>query len=359
MEDNDDLVFEFSERVFKVDEEAAAKTFMNLTRLRQAGYNDRVLEFLLNHGPTPTRIYLEFLKSINHAEFTVEREALLATLYLQEMTSDKNVSQIEDAGRKDRPNILRLALLRTLQANPAAYVVDSVEEAIFSHQSLFPEKAAVYAKRKMHDQVLRTLVYGSHDYQAAQSYCLEIEKGVTKTASESLLLFLVRLYLDGDERWSHEYSQQASTLMKMHADKLDLLQASGCFYFMSEDKSLTRWKKILQLVPDSWSVDLMRDFLTTRFRQGVSERHNSLIIKALAQAENLKMTARLAAARGSVRPMELRGETPCALCRRPVVDPTVFVRLPGPDGHAAHLACLRRAGQLELGGADGPTTESA
>jgi len=50
---------------------------------------------------------------------------------------------------------------------------------------------------------------------------------------------------------------------------------------------------VLDLIPDTWSVDLVSGFLVNALRRIVRERSETMVVKALSGAENLKVHAEL------------------------------------------------------------------
>ena len=46
--------------------------------------------------------------------------------------------------------------------------------------------------------------------------------------------------------------------------------------------------KVLDLIPDGWSVELVSGFLVHALRRLVRERNETVVMKALASAQNLK-----------------------------------------------------------------------
>ena len=51
--------------------------------------------------------------------------------------------------------------------------------------------------------------------------------------------------------------------------------------------------QVLTAVPETWSVNLLSGFLESSFRQSVTERNESLIMRALTNNENLTTCVRL------------------------------------------------------------------
>ncbi|KAI9342512.1 vacuolar sorting protein 39 domain 2-domain-containing protein [Zopfochytrium polystomum] len=345
-----DLLFEYAEKVLKKDPAAGVKIFANKSRYNRVDDDDVVLSFLQRFGTVPARAFLEFLQKEGEGPLSPEKDRLLASLYIREMTDEGSADGMADidddylavdaanrpsffeflSSRKDGLSATRLAHSRLLESNAGTTAFDAMADAVFQHPDrLFPEKALVYTARKDHASALRTLVYNVHDYAEARAHCarLEAQEGNAPTGAESPLLFLIRLYVDGDGRWSHEYSVQVAQLLKENASRLDLLE-------------------IIKLIPDSWPLDLLHDYLFSSLRRSLHDLHHSQFVKSLSQLENLKTSAAVVATHRAIRPLEIRGTDACVLCMRPVADPTLFVRLPGPQGQAVHFHCLKRAGDI-------------
>lgn len=57
---------------------------------------------------------------------------------------------------------------------------------------------------------------------------------------------------------------------------------------------MTTWTKVLELIPEGWSLDLVSDFFVGALRRMQAERSETTVVKALRGAENLQVQVRLA-----------------------------------------------------------------
>ncbi|KAI4243156.1 MAG: hypothetical protein L6R42_010834, partial [Xanthoria sp. 1 TBL-2021] len=64
----------------------------------------------------------------------------------------------------------------------------------------------------------------------------------------------------------------------------ELLERFGSWYDI---------KDVLNMIPESWSVELVSGFLISAFRRLVHEKNEAMVVKALSGAENLQVAAAL------------------------------------------------------------------
>lgn len=60
--------------------------------------------------------------------------------------------------------------------------------------------------------------------------------------------------------------------------------------------------QVLTLIPESWSLELLSNFLESALRQLVTERNETVITKALTSVENLVTSAELIEKIGALGP---------------------------------------------------------
>ncbi|PVD33381.1 hypothetical protein C0Q70_04636 [Pomacea canaliculata] len=94
--------------------------------------------------------------------------------------------------------------------------------------------------------------------------------------------------------------------------------------------------KVLQLLPDKWSVGLLNQFLTRAVRSSMHNSRMTRIERMMARVENLR--AKEACIELQRDPIVMNEERLCAVCKRAFNDPT-FVRY--PNGIVTHVHCAK------------------
>lgn len=152
---------------------------------------------------------------------------------------------------------------------------------------LVPEMIILNGRRGAHIEALRLLVHGLGDYDTAIRYCLlggssifnpsgAVQEDSTmslpeKTEQEELFGHLIHEFLrieDAEERIERS---------------AELLDKFGSFFDIAQ---------VLSLIPPDWPVATLTDFITHALGRLVRERNESVIVKALSSAQNLRLAAK-------------------------------------------------------------------
>ncbi|KAM0799669.1 putative TGF beta receptor associated protein 1 [Usnea florida] len=150
-------------------------------------------------------------------------------------------------------------------------------------QDLVPESIILDGRQGRHRQALRLLIHGLGDYHTAVNYCLlggasifhpSSGSGATPTPSQKEQAVLFGYLLTEFLR-----IEDASDRLERTSE---LLERFGLWYDVRD---------VLELIPDSWSVELVSGFLVSSFRQLIHERREATVTKALRGAENLQIAA--------------------------------------------------------------------
>ncbi|KAH8888785.1 hypothetical protein GQ53DRAFT_748692 [Thozetella sp. PMI_491] len=147
-------------------------------------------------------------------------------------------------------------------------------------QLLVPEAIILDGRARRHEDALRLLVHRLGDYDTAVSYCLRggaslygstpgRRDSLPSTVDQThLFRVLLREFLLLDDL--SDRVEQTGALLEQFGGWFDVLE-------------------VLELIPDSWSVDVAARFLATALRRLVRERHESMVARALSSAENLRV----------------------------------------------------------------------
>ena len=161
-------------------------------------------------------------------------------------------------------------------------------EAILSRiepfeQDLVPESIILDGRQGRHQQALRLLTHGLGDYHTSVNYCLLGGASIFHPTSGS-----AGLVPPSREEQAVLFGCLLTEFLRIEdvSDRLErtseLLERFGSWYDARE---------VLELIPESWSVELVSGFLVSAFRRLVHERNEATVTKALSGAENLQMAA--------------------------------------------------------------------
>lgn len=108
------------------------------------------------------------------------------------------------------------------------------------------------------------LVHQERDPQAAEAFCYRAAQGQDSEFRQTLLLTLVKIYLRSEDFLSVA---------------VDLLNSNPRVF---------EAEKVIQFLPDSWSVQLVSQFLIGSFRETLHQRRMARLQKALSQRELMR-----------------------------------------------------------------------
>uniref|UniRef100_A0A8B9RCY2 Transforming growth factor, beta receptor associated protein 1 n=1 Tax=Astyanax mexicanus TaxID=7994 RepID=A0A8B9RCY2_ASTMX len=183
---------------------------------------------------------------------------------------------------------------------------------------LLTERATLHGKLEEHDKALNILVHQLKNCRAAEDYCTWASQDQDQAYRQRLFHQLLSVYLDPDVPGGTQ-TVEAVDLLNRYSDIFDSAQ-------------------VLELVPEAWSLTLLRPFLCGALRASVHARRTSQVALALAQAENMQLQHdRLKYRGGPVFMSEKRG---CQLCHNTFREPD-FVCLPGGTPVHTHCATQR------------------
>lgn len=157
---------------------------------------------------------------------------------------------------------------------------DKSSDANAQNQLLVPEAIILNGRAKRHEDSLRLLVHRLGDYDTAVSYCLSGGASLsgpiagrrdsipTREVQTRLFRVLLSEFLSISDL--SDRVEQTGALLERFGGWFDVLE-------------------VLPLIPDSWSVDVTAGFLIAALRGLVRERQESMVIRSLSGAENLRV----------------------------------------------------------------------
>ena len=181
----------------------------------------------------------------------------------------------------------RLRLLELIggsHGSDFSYDVSSILSRIEPfEQNLVPESIILDGRQGRHKQALRLLTHGLGDYHTAVNYCLLGGASIFHPSSGS-----TAISAPSQEEQAILFGYLLSEFLRIEdaSDRLErtseLLERFGSWYDVRD---------VLELIPESWSVELASGFLISSFRRLVHERREVTVTKALSGAENLQIAA--------------------------------------------------------------------
>eukprot|EP00064_Thunnus_orientalis_P006405 superscaffoldBa00000664_g6422 len=189
------------------------------------------------------------------------------------------------------------------------YDISTVYERV-EPTTLHIEKAILLGRTGEHSQSLQVLVHQGQDPQAAEAYCCKAAQGQDTQFKEALLLTLLKIYLSSED---------------LTSAAVDLL---------NNNPQVFAAEKVIHLLPESWSVQLVSQFLVRFLRETFHQRQTRRLQQALAQAELLRhKVIWMQASKTKVRVD--KGQV-CKVCQRDLAEPQFACNL---HGELMHTSC--------------------
>uniref|UniRef100_A0A8D1GH03 Transforming growth factor beta receptor associated protein 1 n=1 Tax=Sus scrofa TaxID=9823 RepID=A0A8D1GH03_PIG len=256
-----DLVWTYADWVLQKSQEVGVQVFTKRPLDDQQGsFNPDDIITCLKKYPRALVKYLEHLVMDRRLQ-REEYHTHLAMLYLDEVLQQKPGADATGAAVTETRAKLR-HLLQKSDSYRVHFLLDRIRGA-----GLPMESAILHGKLEQHEDALRILVHELADFPAAEDYCLWRSEGRDPPYRQRLFHLLLALYL-GPGPSSTELTVAAVDLLNRHAAEFDAAQ-------------------VLQLLPGSWSVQLLCPFLTRAVRDSIHARRTTQVAVGLAKSENL------------------------------------------------------------------------
>ncbi|BFZ03908.1 hypothetical protein BsWGS_06948 [Bradybaena similaris] len=307
-----ELLWKYVDWVLEKDEELGVRIFTDRPSneaLSERLRPETVVDYL-HRFPRAVITYLEYLVFQRRLE-KEKYHTHLAVLYMEAVLKLMETS----SSKQEELDIARSKLRHMLQMSNLYRVQLILGKA--KEKGLHAECAILYGKLEEHEKALRILVHKLKDYGAAENYCLVNSEGKEAGYCKRLFHTLLGVYLDPTY-------QRRDMLV---APAMALLNSS-----MAEFDTV----KVLQLLPDSWSVGLLSQFLARAVRTSLHNCRMTRIQRMMARGENLLVKqAFIEIQRDAI---VLSDERLCAVCNRAFNNPS-FVRY--PNGVVTHVHCAK------------------
>uniref|UniRef100_G3X1U5 Transforming growth factor beta receptor associated protein 1 n=1 Tax=Sarcophilus harrisii TaxID=9305 RepID=G3X1U5_SARHA len=307
-----ELVWKYAEWVLQKSEEVGVQIFTKrpLEEQQKDIFNPDDIINCLKRYPNSIIKYLEHLV-VDRKVQKEEYHTHLAILYLEKVLQQKpsangNCAELTETQAKLR-NLLQKSDLYRVHC-----LIDKIQGT-----SLYMESAILHGKLEKHDRALHILVHELKDFSAAKDYCLWISQGKDPLYRQQLFHMLLSVYLKPGPS-DCDLVLAAVDLLNQHATEFDAAQ-------------------VLQLVPDTWSVQLLAPFLTRAMRESLHTKRMTQAALGLAKSENLLYKHDKIKLKGN--PVRLSDRNLCQICESPFCEP-VFVRY--PNGGVVHTHCAAK-----------------
>uniref|UniRef100_W5KQR2 Transforming growth factor, beta receptor associated protein 1 n=1 Tax=Astyanax mexicanus TaxID=7994 RepID=W5KQR2_ASTMX len=311
---NLDLVWKYAEWALQRDQKIGVQIFTKrpVSKEQTAQLNpDEVVKYLEKHHQALV-LYLEHLvleNKVQKEKYHTQLAVLYADRVLGLLTRPAATEEQLCSARRKLQHLLRESDL---------YRVQLLLGKLQDSELLLTERATLHGKLEEHDKALNILVHQLKNCRAAEDYCTWASQDQDQAYRQRLFHQLLSVYLDPDVPGGTQ-TVEAVDLLNRYSDIFDSAQ-------------------VLELVPEAWSLTLLRPFLCGALRASVHARRTAQVALALAQAENMQLQHdRLKYRGGPVFMSEKRG---CQLCHNTFREPD-FVCLPGGTPVHTHCATQR------------------
>ena len=182
----------------------------------------------------------------------------------------------------------RLRLLELLGGSHGAgfsYDILRVLERIEPFEDyLVPESIILDGRQGRHQQAIRLLTHGLGDYHTAINYCVLGGSSIFHPTSTQIQLEDV----PSEEEQARLFKYLLTEFLKIVDERNRVERTSE---LLGRFGGWFEIEFVLANIPDSWSIDILSDFLIGALRRLVHEKTEASIVKALSGAENLRISA--------------------------------------------------------------------
>ncbi|KAL3842523.1 hypothetical protein ACJMK2_020527 [Sinanodonta woodiana] len=307
-----ELVWKYIDWALEKDQELSVKIFTERPSNEPPTERFRpetVIDYL-HRFPKAVIAYLEYLifqKKLEKEKYHTHLAVLYLDSVLQLMKNNNVKKEHLDNARSKLRHMLQLSNMYRVQL-----ILGKVKE-----QDMHAECAILYGKLEEHDKAMRILVHKLKDYVAAENYCFVNSQGKDPTYRKRLFHILLGVYLDPNNERKDLLVTPAVELLNRNVTEFDTA-------------------KVLQLLPENWSVQLVKQFLSQTVRKSMNFQRTVRIERMIARGENLWVKEACIAMQKS--PVQMNDDKMCAVCNRAFSDPT-FVRY--PNGVITHVHCAK------------------
>nr|XP_033803743.1 transforming growth factor-beta receptor-associated protein 1 isoform X1 [Geotrypetes seraphini] len=306
---NQELVWKYADWILQKNEQVGIHIFTKrpLEEQQKNSFRPNDVISCLHRYPKALLQYLEYVV-LDQGLQKEKYHTHLAVLYLEEVLRLKavvkgNCMELAEVQKKFQH------LLQQSDFYRVHLLLDKIKDS-----DLLLEQAILYGKSEDHEKALNILVWQLKDFSTAEHYCLWNSENKDPIYKQRLFHQLLSVYLHSD-RPDESLLTAAVDLLNHHAAEFNAAQ-------------------VLRQVPDTWSAQLLSQFLVGAMRESVHRKRMSQLTLGLAKAENIiYQYEKLKATESSI---VLSDKNLCQVCRDPFLEPA-FVRY--PNGSLVHTHC--------------------
>ncbi|XP_036401363.1 transforming growth factor-beta receptor-associated protein 1 homolog [Megalops cyprinoides] len=301
-----DLVWKYADWALHKDQKVGVQIFTRRAVDQMGTMTPEAITQYLQKYPQALVLYLEHLvldRRIQKEKFHTHLAVLYLDRVLSLSQSEAPAQQVMEA-REQLQRLLRESSLYRVQL-----LLGRIQDT-----ELLRECATLHGKLEEHEQALHILVHQLKDFPSAEEYCLWMSASRDLGYRQRLFHLLLAVYLDPDVPGG-DCTVAAVDLLNRHSEAFDA-------------------EHVLRLLPEGWSLQLLRPFLSGALRGTMHARRTTQVALGLARAENLLLKHdRLKWQGGPIFLSEKKG---CQLCHNTFTEPGC-VCLPG--GVPVHTHC--------------------
>ncbi|XP_072321311.1 transforming growth factor-beta receptor-associated protein 1 homolog [Eucyclogobius newberryi] len=313
---NLDLVWKYADWALRKKPTTGVQIFTKriATKNQPEPSPDDAVTYLTKHREA-LLLYLEYLV----LERQIQKETFhthLAVLYLERVLALLLETPLDEARLSKARDRLQ-AMLRESNLYRVQYLLGKMENC----EKLLLERATLHGKLEEHDQALHILVHELKDYPSAEAYCIWASERRDSAYRQKLFHLLFGVYLDpkspgASAGGSGELEMAAVDLLNRHGEVFDAV-------------------RVLNVLPEGWSLQLLRPFLGRAIRASVHTCRTSQIALGLARSEHVQLLHDRLKERK--KPILVSDKKGCFMCHNTFSEPEV-VCLPG--GVPVHTHCV-------------------
>uniref|UniRef100_A0A673CRG6 Si:ch211-266g18.9 n=1 Tax=Sphaeramia orbicularis TaxID=375764 RepID=A0A673CRG6_9TELE len=293
---NKDVVWAFADWVLRRNQETGVQIFTKWPPDNQFSTQDVLV--LLEAYPQAMMLYLEFLIHDLHSK-EERHHSHLALAYVTHTQQEEEEAKSNLTATREK--------LQQLLWDSAFYDISII---FVKSTSLHMEKAILLGKAGEHFQALQLLAHHERDPQAAEAYCDRFSQGQDPEYRQTLLSTLLKVYLNSEG---------------LTSAAVDLL---------NNNPQVFATEKVVQVLPESWSVQLVSQFLVGSLRETFHQTRMRRLQKALAQAELFRH--KVIWMQASKTAFKVHKGQVCKVCQKDLTEPQFICNL---QGELIHTTC--------------------
>ncbi|KAK2144182.1 hypothetical protein LSH36_779g02008 [Paralvinella palmiformis] len=308
---NSEMVWKYADFLLEKDQLLGVKIFIDRSSSPAQSEDelpsDQVVDYL-------SRYPVAVVKYLEHLVFECKSEVEKYHTHLSVLYLDSVIRLMKDTNtQKEELDKARSELCRMLQTS-SHYRIQLILGKV-TELELYPECAILYGKLEEHDKALGILVHKLRDFDAAENYCIVNAKDRDLNFRKRLFQVLLSIYLDPNNERRDSFVAPAVALLNNNKADFDMI-------------------KVLQVIPDHWSIGLLSRFLTSSVRKATNRYRMTHIQRMLARGENLQLKSEhIELLRDGLK---MTDDKLCAVCGERFSEVT-FVRY--PNGIMTHTSC--------------------